>query len=117
MQSIIERTDAALARSGDYRHWIEAGGRRLSHMMAPARGGPLTDTPASVAVLAETSIEADARATALMVKGGLERAHFAQRLNLSALFAERTGDRFRQTRVGPLFQTETCSAAEFRERQ
>ena len=101
--SIIELTDAAVATSGDYRHWVEAGGRRLSHTMDPARGGPLTDTPASVTVLAETCMEADAWATALMVKGGLEGAPFAQRLNLSALFVEREGEQFRQIRVGPLF--------------
>ncbi|NDK35362.1 hypothetical protein GXP64_10815 [Rhodovulum sulfidophilum] len=37
---------------GDYRHWIDLGGRRLSHSMDQGRGAPLADSPASVTVLA-----------------------------------------------------------------
>ena len=65
--SIIELTDAAVATSGDYRHWIEAGEKRLSHTMDPARGGPAKDTPASVTILAKTCMKTDAWATAFMV--------------------------------------------------
>ncbi len=87
--SILELSDCAVATSGDYRHWVELGGQRLSHTMDPIRGGPLTQSPASVTVLAETCMEADAWATALMVQGGLEGAKTARRLNLNALFVER----------------------------
>ena len=33
--SILALQDAAVATSGDYRHWVEVGGRRLSHTMDP----------------------------------------------------------------------------------
>lgn len=33
--AIIALHDAAIVPSGDYRHWIEVGGRRLSHTMDP----------------------------------------------------------------------------------
>jgi thiamine biosynthesis lipoprotein len=65
--SILALQDAAVATSGDYRHWVEVQGRRLSHTMDPRRGAPLIASPASVTVVARTCAEADAWATALMV--------------------------------------------------
>ena len=67
--SILALQDAAVATSGDYRHWVEVQGRRLSHTMDPRRGAPLIASPASVTVVARTCAEADAWATALMVLG------------------------------------------------
>lgn len=103
--SILALQDAAVATSGDYRHWVEVQGRRLSHTMDPARGAPLNASPASVTVVARTCAEADAWATALMVKGSLEGAILARKINLSALFIDREGDHLRETRVGRLFET------------
>ena len=98
--SIIELTDAAVATSGDYRHWVEAGGKRLSHTMDPARRGPIRDTPASVTVLAETCMEADAWATAFMVAGEPKSLIWSVRARVSAVFVYRDGDDFRQTHIG-----------------
>ncbi len=98
--SIIELTDAAVATSGDYRHWVEAGGRRLAHTMDPAYSGPLKDTPASVTVLAETCMEADAWATAFMVSGRQKSSIWAKAFGLTAVFIHRDGGDFRQTHVG-----------------
>ena len=103
--TILALQDAAVATSGDYRHWVEVQGRRLSHTMDPARGAPLIASPASVTVVARTCAEADAWATALMVKGSLEGAMLARRCNLNALFIDREGDHLRETRVGRLFET------------
>ncbi len=71
--SILALQDAAVATSGDYRHWVEVQGRRLSHTMDPRRGAPLIASPASVTVVARTCAEADAWATALMVLGPGQR--------------------------------------------
>jgi thiamine biosynthesis lipoprotein len=103
--TILALQDAAVATSGDYRHWVEVQGRRLSHTMDPGRGAPLIASPASVTVVARTCAEADAWATALMVKGSLEGATLARRCNLNALFIDREGDHLRETRVGRLFET------------
>jgi thiamine biosynthesis lipoprotein len=103
--SIIALHDAAVATSGDYRHWVDVGGRRLSHTMDPARGAPLSAPPASVTVVAATCVVADAWATALMVRGSLEGAEMARRQNLDALFIDREGDQPRETLVGRLFET------------
>jgi FAD:protein FMN transferase len=103
--SIIALHDAAVATSGDYRHWVDVGGRRFSHTMDPARGGPLSAPPASVTVVAATCVVADAWATALMVRGSLEGAELARRQNVDALFIDREGDQLRETLVGRLFET------------
>jgi len=102
--SILLLHDAAVATSGDYRHWVDAGGRRWSHTMDPRRGGPLAASPASVTVVAPTCVAADAWATALMIRGSLEGAELARRNNLEALFIDREGDHLRETRVGRLFE-------------
>ncbi|PJN96252.1 thiamine biosynthesis protein ApbE [Amaricoccus sp. HAR-UPW-R2A-40] len=103
--SIIALHDAAVATSGDYRHWVDVGGTRFSHTMDPARGGPLAAPPASVTVVAATCVVADAWATALMVRGSLEGAELARRQNVDALFIDREGDQLRETLVGGLFET------------
>ena len=102
--SILALQDAAVATSGDYRHWVEVQGRRLSHTMDPDRGAPVLASPASVTVVARTCAEADAWATACMVKESLEGVQLARRSNLSALFIDREGDLLRETRVGRLFE-------------
>lgn len=102
--SILALQDAAVATSGDYRHWVEVRGCRLSHTMDPQRGAPVRTAPASVTVVHETCLAADAWATALMVKGSVEGAKLARRCRLNALFIDREGDHLRETRVGPLFQ-------------
>ncbi|MDN5568239.1 MAG: FAD:protein FMN transferase [Paracoccus sp. (in: a-proteobacteria)] len=101
--SCLDLHDAAAATSGDYRHWVEVDGRRLSHTIDPTRGGPLASSPASVTVIAENCMVADAWATALMVRGSLDGAVLARRHNLDALFLERRGDRFHQASSGRLF--------------
>jgi len=69
IHSMLELKDISVATSGDYRHWVKAGGRHLAHTMDPFRGAPLIGGPASVTVLAETCIRADALASACMVLG------------------------------------------------
>lgn len=87
--SILSLHDASVATSGDYRHWVEVQGRRLSHTMNPHRGMPVTDAPASVTVVARTCAEADAWATALMILGLDAGGAYALKHGLDALFLVR----------------------------
>ena len=103
--AIIALQDAAVATSGDYRRWVDVGHRRLSHTVDPVRGAPLAASPASVTVVAATCMAADAWATALMVRGSAEGADLARRHGLDALFLDRVGDGFRETKIGWLFET------------
>ncbi len=102
--SILTLADAAVATSGDYRHWVEVRGRRLSHTMDPRRGAPLVSSPASVTVVAQSCAEADAWATALMVLGPDRGATLARQRGLDALFLLRGADgNTRSAGVGSLF--------------
>ncbi len=105
--SILALQDAAVATSGDYRHWVAIGDRRLSHTMDPRRGAPLMESPASVTVVARSCAEADAWATALMVLGSEAGAALAGQLRLDALFLLRDGEgAIRSRSIGPLFSEE-----------
>lgn len=108
VHAVLELEDAAVATSGDYRHWVEANGEPLSHTMDPRRGLPLRGGPASVTVIARNCMEADAFATAIMVMGEERGAEFAEAQGLSALILSREGPgpgepRLRETGVGPIF--------------
>ncbi|SFR40268.1 FAD:protein FMN transferase [Litoreibacter janthinus] len=87
--SVVSLQDAAIATSGDYRHWVEIQGRRFSHTMHPKGGRPLAAPPASVTVVARTCLLADAWATALMVVGVDAGKALAERHGLDVLFLER----------------------------
>lgn len=101
--SLIELQNSAIATSGDYRHWVEAAGRRLSHTINPTTGAPLIDAPASVTVLAPNCLRADALATALMVMGTDQGQRFAAQHKLNALFLIRDGTSITQHPTGPIF--------------
>jgi thiamine biosynthesis lipoprotein len=102
--SVLALQDAAVATSGDYRHWVEVQGRRLSHTMDPSRGAPLLSPPASVTVIAPACAEADAWATALMVLGVDAGATLAEQRGLDALFLVRDDQNgFQSKAVGRLF--------------
>ncbi|OMZ06883.1 ApbE family protein [Burkholderia pseudomallei] len=96
----IDLVDAAVATSGDYRHWADFGGERLSHTMDPRAGAPLRGDIASVTVVAPTCTDADAYATALMVLGAQAGCAHAERHGLDALFVVRDGDALRTIGCG-----------------
>ena len=66
---LVRLRDRALATSGDYRNYYEVGGRRISHTIDPRTGRPVTHDLASVSVIAQLCVRADAIATALEVLG------------------------------------------------
>jgi thiamine biosynthesis lipoprotein len=97
---VIELDDAAIATSGDYRHWREIDGARISHTMDPRTGAPLRGAVASVTVIAPTCADADAYATALMVLGAQAGRDHARERGLDALFVMREGTGFRAAGTG-----------------
>jgi thiamine biosynthesis lipoprotein len=89
--AMLDLVDGAVATSGGYRHVVEVAGRSLSHTMDPHRGVPLDNGLAAVTVLAPTTMQADAWATALMVLGAEAGPARAGALGLSAIFVTRDG--------------------------
>jgi thiamine biosynthesis lipoprotein len=106
----IELQDAAVATSGDYRHWIEVGGTRLSHTMDRLRGGPVDNAIASVSVVASSCMEADAWSTALMVLGPTDGRPLAEKYGFDALLVERSDGALRQIGIGRVFETAPSGA-------
>jgi FAD:protein FMN transferase len=100
---VIELRDAAVATSGNYRHWVDLGGKRLSHTMDRSRGGPLDNETASVSVVAASCMDADAWATAFMILGPVQGKALAQKQGLDALFIQRRDETFIEIPVGPSF--------------
>ncbi len=110
--AILALDNAAVATSGDYRHWVEVQGRRLSHTMAPDHGAPVLASPASVTVVARCCADADAWATALMVLGPDRGARLAEKRALDALFLLRDdGGGTRGVGTGGLFSDEPAVIA------
>lgn len=83
---ILEVSDAAVATSGDYRNYFEEGGVRYSHTIDPATGYPVKHNLASVTVIMDSCMEADAYATAFLVMGVDRALQFAESNNIAALF-------------------------------
>lgn len=86
VHTMLALSDIALATSGNYRNFFEVAGRRYSHTIDPTTGWPVDNHLVSVTVLAETSMRADAWATAFQVLGPERGMAIAERLNLPVLF-------------------------------
>jgi len=82
----------AIATSGDYRRFVEHGGRRYSHTLDPRDGWPIRHGAASVSVLHETAMAADAWSTALTVLGAEQGLALADAQALAARFVVRRDD-------------------------
>jgi thiamine biosynthesis lipoprotein len=95
-QTVLELTDGAIATSGDYRRYFWHDGRRYSHIIDPRKGRPVEHQLASVTVVDQTAMRADAYATALLVLGPEVGLRLAREHGLAALFVVREGDGFRQ---------------------
>jgi len=90
VHAVVELSGVALATSGDYRSFYEAGGERLTHIVDPRLGRPVRHGLASVSVLHERAALADAWATALMVLGPEEGLRVAAAEGLAVYLIVRT---------------------------
>ncbi len=86
--------DYAVATSGDYRNFFSKNGKQYSHTIDPKTGYPVDHQLASVTVLHESAMFADAWATAMMVLGVEKGFSLAESQQLAILFIERSGDQF-----------------------
>ncbi|RWR21182.1 FAD:protein FMN transferase [Sinirhodobacter populi] len=82
----IRLREGAVATSGDAVNRIDMGGRRYSHTIDPATRAPVRGDIASVSVIAETAMRADALATALWVMGEERGLDFAQAQGVGVLY-------------------------------
>lgn len=96
VMGVMELTDAAVATSGDYRHWVELAGKHYAHTMSPSRGRPVSNRLAAVTVVMSSCILADAWATALLTLGETAAVELAKKRRMDALFVVRDGEEFQE---------------------
>jgi thiamine biosynthesis lipoprotein len=100
---VVPLSNRALSTAGDYRNFRSSDGRRYAHLIDPATGKALPYRGASVSVLAETCLEADALDTALAVMGADAALRWCRDHNVAALLQERTAAGGVLTRSTPRF--------------
>jgi len=89
LQRTLNLKNSALASSGDYHNYYEIEGIRYSHTIDPRSGSPINHGLASVSVIADSCMDADALATALHVLGPQAGMELAVRHNWAVLFVTR----------------------------
>ena len=94
LQTIVELNNAGMATSGDYRNYFEKDGKRYSHTIDPTTGKPVTHSLASVTVIHDSTMTADALATALLVLGPKHGLKLAHEKGIAAFFLVRSGEQF-----------------------
>ena len=101
---VVLLKDISMATSGDYHNYFEENGVRYSHTIDPTTGRPITHNLASVSVIHEFCMTADALATAIDVLGPEKGYELAIKENLPVFlilkgkdgFVEKMTPRFRE---------------------
>ncbi|APX24740.1 MAG: FAD:protein FMN transferase [Rhodobacteraceae bacterium] len=108
VQEIVGVSNLGVATSGDYRNFFDADGQRYSHIIDATTGRPVTHQTASVTVLTENAMLADAWATALLVLGRERGLEIANDRDMAVLFIERgpnAGDKGTVTTASERYKT------------
>jgi len=92
---IISLNKGGMATSGDYRNYHEVNGVRISHILDAQTSLPLTHGLASVTVIAQDAMTADAYATAFMILGETRAMKLAESIpDLEAFFIVRKNGKY-----------------------
>lgn len=84
----------AVSTSGDYEKFYLHGKRKISHIIDPRTGLSVSDTPASVSIIAPDCMTADALSTAVFVMGPKKGMDILKRLaSIEAMIAVDRGDK------------------------
>lgn len=104
VQRILQVRDTAVATSGNYRNFRQAGGQRFGHVLDPRSGWPTANQVVSATVLHPSAMRADALATALLVLGESEGMALAQREDLAVLLLVAGGEESLREVESPKFR-------------
>lgn len=89
---VVKIKNVALATSGDYRNFFKESGKRYQHTINFKSGAPVVSRLASVSVISDTCMDADAWATALMAMGTEKAIAYAKENKMRAFFIYRSDD-------------------------
>lgn len=104
VQAIVDLQGMGISTSGSYRNYYELDGKRLSHIIDPATGRPITHKLVSATVIAPTALEADGWDTGLMVLGTDKALALAEKEHLAVYLITKEGDGFK-TNMTQQFKT------------
>ena len=90
LQRIIELDNSAVTTSGSYRRYYESEGKKITHLIDPRTGFPITNEMISVTVIAKDAVTADAYDNAIMVMGLKDGLAFSEKNKLAVHFIYRT---------------------------
>lgn len=94
IHEVLLSSNLAIATSGDYRNFFIKDGVRYSHTINPTTGKPIRHNLAAVTVLHESTMMADAYATALMVMGEKQGKAFVEHNKLRVDMIIRNGEEY-----------------------
>ena len=92
INDVLLSSHLAVATSGDYRNYFIKEGVSYSHTINPITGKPVRHNLAAVTVLHESTMMADAYATALMVMGDIKGKIFSENNNIRVSIITRKDD-------------------------
>jgi thiamine biosynthesis lipoprotein len=102
VQAIVDINGHGISTSGSYRNYYELDGKRISHVIDPQTGRPITHNLVSVTVIAPTALEADGWDTGLMVLGREKAQQVVREQGLAVYMISKEGDGF-TTWMSPQF--------------
>ena len=85
LYSTLHLNGEAVATSGDYRNFYELDSVRYSHIIDPKTGRPVAHSTASVTVIDDSAMVADAWATAILAAGPEQGMALAEQYRLKVL--------------------------------
>ena len=103
VQAIVDINGHGISTSGSYRNYYELDGQRISHVIDPQTGRPITHKLVSVTVIAPTALEADGWDTGLMVLGPQKAQQVVREQGLAVYMIMKEGDGF-TTWMSPQFE-------------
>ncbi|HHD2841132.1 FAD:protein FMN transferase ApbE [Klebsiella quasipneumoniae subsp. similipneumoniae] len=104
VQAIVDINGHGISTSGSYRNYHELDGKRISHVIDPQTGQPITHKLVSVTVIAPTALEADGWDTGLMVLGPEKAQQVVREQGLAVYMIVKEGEGFK-TWMSPQFRT------------
>jgi FAD:protein FMN transferase len=94
LHAALPLEDRAIATSGDYRNYYEVDGKRYSHTIDPTTGKPIAHTLASVSIITDSCMTADAWATGINVLGPTKGLELAKQKGLAVMLLVRADGGF-----------------------
>ncbi|HCI5671323.1 TPA: FAD:protein FMN transferase ApbE [Klebsiella quasipneumoniae] len=104
VKAIVDINGHGISTSGSYRNYYELDGKRISHVIDPQTGQPITHKLVSVTVIAPTALEADGWDTGLMVLGPEKAQQVVREQGLAVYMIVKEGEGFK-TWMSPQFRT------------